>query len=242
MSRFLVILRERQRVEDLFSMLRSWLRNWYNRSPGPSARRMTAVAALLTMTMVTILLAGCRRDTQDVRGGAAGDVNLGVPKIASNRVGATDSTGLPDEGMLSRVAIGDLAGIGNNTLDADVKSPYAGQKAAIEQGHDMFVNMNCAGCHGYDLKGGMGPDLTDTYWRYGGSPADVYKSIFEGRPQGMPAWGRSIPPAMIWKVVAYIESKGGAFPGGLADRARQGDLGDQDTTSFGTLKGRNNVH
>jgi cytochrome c oxidase cbb3-type subunit 3 len=232
MSRFLVILRERQRAGDLLSLLRSRLRNCYSRSPGPSARRMTAAAL--------IVLAACQRDTQDVRGGAAGDVS--IPKQPSNRVGATDSTGLPDEGVLSRVAIGDLAGIGNNSLDADVKSPYAGQLAAIEQGHDMFVNMNCAGCHGYDLKGGMGPDLTDTYWRYGGSPADIFKSIFEGRPQGMPAWGRSIPPAMIWKVVAYIESKGGAFPGSLADRARQGDLGDQDTTSGSTLKGRNNVH
>ena len=86
----------------------------------------------------------------------------------------------------------------------------------------------------------------DTSLRYarlpGGSPADIYKSIFEGRPEGMPAWGRSIPPAQIWKVVAYIESKGGAFPGRLADRARQGDLGDEDTTSFSTLKGRNNAH
>ena len=68
--------------------------------------------------------------------------------------------------------------------------------------------MNCAACHGYDLKGGMGPDLTDTYWRYGGSPADIYKSIFEGRPQGMPAWGRALPPAMIWKVVGVHRVEG----------------------------------
>ena len=217
-------------AKDLLSLLRGQSQRQDGRS---------FVAPLLRMTAIIVVVA-CHRDTQDVRGGAAGDVS--IPHAPSNKVGATDSTGLPDEGVLARVAIGDLAGIGNNSLDADVKSPYAGQLAAIEQGHDMFVNMNCAGCHGYDLKGGMGPDLTDTYWRYGGSPADIFKSIFEGRPQGMPAWGRSIPPAMIWKVVAYIESKGGAFPGSLADRARQGDLGDQDTTSGSTLKGRNNVH
>jgi cytochrome c oxidase cbb3-type subunit 3 len=156
--------------------------------------------------------------------------------------GVADSSGLPAEGTLSRVAIGDLAGAGNNTLDATIRSPYGGDMAAIKEGRDLFVSMNCAACHGYDLKGGMGPDLTDSYWRYGGSPADIYKSIFEGRPQGMPAWGRSLAPAMIWKLVAYIESKGGAFPGRLADRARQGDLGDQDTTSGSTLKGRQNVH
>jgi len=114
--------------------------------------------------------------------------------------------------------------------------------SAIKEGHELFVNMNCAGCHGYDLKGGMGPSLVDTYWRYGGSPADIYKSIFEGRPQGMPAWGRSIPSVEIWKVVAYIQAKGGTFSPGLADRGRQGDLADEDTTSGSTLKGRNNVH
>jgi cytochrome c oxidase cbb3-type subunit 3 len=185
------------------------------------------------------LIAGCRRHEQDLRGAAAGDVPLRQPRVKTQ---VMDTTGLPPEGALSRVAIGDLAGIGNNSLDADVRSPYAGDAAAIEQGRDLFVSMNCAACHSYDLKGGMGPDLTDTYWRYGGAPADIYKSIFEGRPQGMPAWGRALPQAMIWRIVAYIESKGGAFPGALADRARQGDLGDQDTTSGSTLKGRNNVH
>jgi cytochrome c oxidase cbb3-type subunit 3 len=185
-----------------------------------------------------LLTGGCRPNEQDRRGAASGDAALRQPQVST---GVMDTTGLPPEGALARVAIGDLAGIGNNTLNADVRSPYAGDPAAIRQGQDMFVSMNCAACHSYDLKGGMGPDLTDTYWRYGGSPADIYKSIFEGRPQGMPAWGRALPQAMIWRIVAYIESKGGAFPGALADRARQGDLADQDTTSGSTLKGRNNV-
>ena len=200
--------------------------------------RLRRCAAALGMTV--LFFTACHRDTQDVRGGAAGDVQL--PENSTNVAKTTDTTGLPAEGALSRVAIGDLAGIGNNSLDAVVNSPYGGDMAAIKQGQDLFVSMNCAGCHGYDLKGGMGPDLTDTYWRYGGSPADIYKSIFEGRPQGMPAWGRAIPAPMIWKVVAYIESKGGAFPAKLADIARQGDLGDMDTSAGSTLKGRQNVH
>lgn len=186
-------------------------------------------------------LGACRKDTQDVRGAARGAVML--PKQDSAVLRAADTTGLPAEGVLARVAIGDIAGALDNTLDATIKNPYHGDMAAIKEGHDLFVGMNCAACHGYDLKGGMGPDLTDSYWRYGGAPADVYKTIFEGRPQGMPAWGRTLPPPLIWKVVAYIESKGGGFPAALADKARQGDMGDDtDTTSFGSFKGRNNVH
>ena len=195
------------------------------------------VAACL---VVAAALAGCRNDTQDVRGAGQGDRTL--PQAEATVLQAVDTTGLPREGALSRVALGDIAGVGNNTLATTVKNPYGGDMAAIKQGQEIFVGMNCAACHGYDLKGGMGPDLTDTYWRYGGSPAAIYKSIFEGRPQGMPAWGRTIPPALIWKVAAYIESKGGAYPARLADRGRQGDLGDEDTTAGSTLKGRNNVH
>ena len=194
----------------------------------------------LSAIAVAVSLGACRRDTQDVRGAARGDVVL--PQQQASVVRAADTTGLPAEGVLARVAIGDIAGVGNNTLDVTIKNPYSGDMAAIKEGHDLFIGMNCAGCHGYDLKGGMGPDLTDSYWRYGGAPADIYKTIFEGRPQGMPAWGRSVPPAQIWKLVAYIQSKGGAYPGRLADRGRQGDLGDEDTTSFSTLKGRNNAH
>jgi cytochrome c oxidase cbb3-type subunit 3 len=194
----------------------------------------------LSVTLVVAYACGaCQRDSQDGRGGGAGNVQ--IPRGQRAVLQEADTTGLPSEGVLARVAIGDLAGIGNNTLDATVPSPYGGNMAAIKEGNDLFVQMNCAACHGYDLKGGMGPNLTDTYWRYGGSPANVYKSIFEGRPQGMPAWGRALSPDLIWKLAAYIESKGGAFPGRLADRARQGDLGDQDTTAGSTLKGRNSA-
>lgn len=198
-------------------------------------RRRTLIAAF-----TALVAAGCNSDTQHVRGGAVGNHTL--PQDNSSLIRAADTTGLPAEGALSQVAMGDLAGAGNNTLNADVKNPYSGEMAAILEGQDRFVAMNCAACHGYDLKGGMGPDLTDTYWRYGGSPADIYKSIFEGRAQGMPAWGRSLSPALIWKLTAYIESKGGAYPARLADRGRQGDLGDKDTTAGSTMKGRNNVH
>jgi len=203
-------------------------------------RLLSAMADIIYASATLLSLTSCRRDSQDVRGAAIGDRTL--PQQQSSVVRAADTTGLPAEGALARVAIGDLAGIGNNTLDAKVANPYANDVAGIKAGHELFVNMNCAACHGYDLKGGMGPDLTDTYWRYGGSPADIYKSIFEGRPQGMPAWGRSIPPEYIWKIVSYIQWKGGAYPATLADRGRQGDLGDEDTTAGSTLKGRNNVH
>ena len=96
-------------------------------------------------------------------------------------------------------------------ITVSIDNPLANDPNAAEEGRKLFSQMNCAGCHGYDAKGGMGPDLTDIEWRYGGRPIDIFKSIYEGRAQGMPAWGNALPTAPIWQLVAYIQSLGGTF-------------------------------
>jgi cytochrome c oxidase cbb3-type subunit 3 len=52
----------------------------------------------------------------------------------------------------------------------------------------------------------MGPSLADGRWRFGGTPAEVFESIYQGRPDGMPAWGGRISDADIWRLVAYVRS------------------------------------
>lgn len=85
----------------------------------------------------------------------------------------------------------------------------------IAAGHTLFVKMNCAGCHTYTGKGWMGPDLTDSYWRYGSAPEDIYRVLYEGRPQGMPAWGKALSSNELWQLVMYIRSLP-THPGGDA--------------------------
>jgi cytochrome c oxidase cbb3-type subunit 3 len=92
-------------------------------------------------------------------------------------------------------------------VTADSANPLAGKPDAIEAGHALFGKMNCAGCHAYDLTGGMGPDLTDPSWQYGGKPGEVYHTIAEGTPRGMPGWKDKMTADEIWQVVAYIQSK-----------------------------------
>lgn len=77
---------------------------------------------------------------------------------------------------------------------------------AADAGAALFTGMNCDGCHGGGAVGAVGPSLTDGRWRYGGADADIYRSIAEGRPKGMPAFGGVLQPAMIWRLVAYIKS------------------------------------
>ena len=87
-----------------------------------------------------------------------------------------------------------------------VQNPYAGDPSALEQGRQLFIQMNCYGCHGGRAGGGMGPSLRDQIWRYGDTPADIFDSISQGRGNGMPAWGTKLPPDVIWKLVTYIQS------------------------------------
>jgi len=117
---------------------------------------------------------------------------------------------LPPAMVIAEVPLGDIAGGREDILRGEIHNPFDGDKAAVVEGESYFHRMNCVACHGYGARGGMGPNLRDQGWRYGGTPIEIYKSIYEGRPKGMPAWGAMLPPETIWKLVAYIQSLGGA--------------------------------
>ncbi|HEV7704887.1 MAG TPA: c-type cytochrome [Gemmatimonadaceae bacterium] len=87
-----------------------------------------------------------------------------------------------------------------------VTNTAAQNAKAADEGATLFTSMNCDGCHGGGAVGAVGPSLTDGRWRYGGADADIYRSIAEGRPKGMPSFGGVLQPAMIWRLVAYIKS------------------------------------
>ena len=87
-------------------------------------------------------------------------------------------------------------------------TPFDGNKAAIADGEKLFVAYNCVDCHGGGGSGFMAPSLADNRWRYGGSPSEVFASITQGRPEGMPTWGPLIPTDQVWKLVAYVETLG----------------------------------
>lgn len=135
------------------------------------------------------------------------------------------ATHLPAPDEVTAVPVGQPAGMTDTPESAlSTANPYAANPQAITAGKALYMKMNCAGCHAYNGSGNMGPDLSDTYWRYGGLPIQIYKSIHDGRPQGMPAWGAALPPQEIWKIVAYIQSLGGATAASDYQHAREGDV------------------
>jgi len=87
-----------------------------------------------------------------------------------------------------------------------VQNPYEGDTRAIGVGGQLFVGYNCIDCHGAEGSGAMGPSFQDGRWHFGGSPGEVFESIFQGRPDGMPAWGGRISNEQIWMLTAYVRS------------------------------------
>jgi cytochrome c oxidase cbb3-type subunit 3 len=177
----------------------------------------------MSLLGLCIALAACQRSDQTpaaADGKAAPDATPAFPSMPNP--------------ALAAIPLGDVAGAATQPDSSKVRNPYAHDAQAVEDGKVLFVAMNCAGCHAYNGGGAMGPDLTDSYWRYGESPAQIYKSILEGRPQGMPSWGKALPSQEIWKLVAYIESLSSAGAAGTPESsasARQ--AGSSEGTGLG---------
>jgi cytochrome c oxidase cbb3-type subunit 3 len=91
---------------------------------------------------------------------------------------------------------------------AALPDKYEENAYALSQGKSLFRKFNCSGCHSQG-GGGMGPALMDDKWIYGSEPANIYSTIIEGRPNGMPAFGGHLTNEQVWQLVAYVRSMSG---------------------------------
>ena len=87
-----------------------------------------------------------------------------------------------------------------------LKNPLEGNGNAKKIGSQLYVSYNCIDCHGADGSGAMGPSLADGRWHFGGTAGELFESIYQGRPDGMPAWGGRISNDQIWSLITYISS------------------------------------
>jgi cytochrome c oxidase cbb3-type subunit 3 len=102
---------------------------------------------------------------------------------------------------------------GPTYVSGTVASPYESNAYAASQGQQLFSAMNCSGCHS-NGGGGMGPALMDDEWIYGSEPQQIFASIAEGRPNGMPTWKYRLSNQQIWELVTYVRSLSGLIPKG----------------------------
>ena len=97
---------------------------------------------------------------------------------------------------------------GPTVREVKTHGPYQGNAYMVNEGKALFNQMNCVGCHA-NGGGGMGPALMDDEWIYGNDPQQIFSSIAQGRPNGMPAWSGVLSNDQIWRLVGYVQSMSG---------------------------------
>lgn len=138
--------------------------------------RFTCAAAALLM------LAACKK------GNEAGTANQGNSNSAAGA--SSDTSG----------------GSGTSGAENVALHKFTGNVQQAQAGRKLFIEYNCYSCHGGLAGGAMGPSLRDTTWKYGGSDQQIYASIHDGRPMGMPTWGKTLSDAQIKDLIQYIRS------------------------------------
>jgi cytochrome c oxidase cbb3-type subunit 3 len=91
---------------------------------------------------------------------------------------------------------------------AALKNPSEENATALSDGKRLFSQYNCTGCHA-NGGGAIGPPLMDEKWIYGSDPANIYSTIMEGRPNGMPSFRGKISDYQVWEISAYVRSLSG---------------------------------
>jgi len=149
----------------------------------------TALAAVL------LAMPGCEREARRFD-------KAPVAPDARTRAGALASftAGPPGRGLQERAAAGGY----------DERSAWT-----LAQGKRWYRWFNCIGCHAQG-GGGSGPALMDAGWTYGKTPGDIFTTLMDGRPNGMPAFRGRIPEEQAWQIVAYVRSLSGLVPSDAA--------------------------
>jgi cytochrome c oxidase cbb3-type subunit 3 len=150
-----------------------------------------SVAGLLGAAAVAILLTACEREKRDF---SPPQGSAQAPKIRQTSI-------QPGQAQLT-------APVDAPSLPS---TPYRdeGNAFALSQGKRLFRWYNCAGCHAPGGGGDWGPPLSDDQWIYGSTPMNIFSSIVEGRPNGMPSFGGHISEDQVWQLVAYVRSLSG---------------------------------
>jgi cytochrome c oxidase cbb3-type subunit 3 len=82
---------------------------------------------------------------------------------------------------------------------------------SVRRATKLFAD-NCASCHGPSGKGNRqfgAPNLADSEWLYGSTPADIKYQIWNGRGGTMPTWGSRLSQETIKSLAIYVHSLGG---------------------------------
>jgi cytochrome c oxidase cbb3-type subunit 3 len=136
-----------------------------------------------TILLGTCLLSGCKRE----------DRNFHISAPAANSIEAISLSPIHP---------------GGGAKNEPVNNDYEENGYALSEGKTLYSEMNCVGCHSHG-GGGMGVPLMDSTWIYGSRPEQIFATIVEGRPNGMPSFRGKLTNNQVWQLVAYVRSMSG---------------------------------
>ena len=92
--------------------------------------------------------------------------------------------------------------------------------ADLSKGKALFET-NCVTCHNPKGEGNIGPNLTDKNWIYGFDIKDVFKTVKNGTPNGMPEHNSKFNPVQLQQVASFVlslpDAKGKAAQGEIIE-------------------------
>lgn len=118
----------------------------------------------------------------------------------------------------------------SHKVSAPAEAPVTEESLAQAEGDPKALTAasaiydgKCASCHGPQLQGLIGPNLTDEYWIHGkGTRLDILKVVSEGvADKGMPPWAAILKKDELEQIVGFVHSKKGSKP--VNPKAPQGD-------------------
>jgi cytochrome c oxidase cbb3-type subunit III len=136
-------------------------------------------------------LTGCKREDRELRPAPTASQTWNTVQVSGLNPGANPVPPPPPAGM------------------------YEESAYSISEGQRLFQQYNCVGCHA-NGGGGIGPPLMDNNWIYGSEPGNIFATIMQGRPNGMPSFRNRIPEYQGWEIVAYVRSLSGLLPKDVA--------------------------
>ncbi|MGV8931521.1 MAG: cytochrome-c oxidase, cbb3-type subunit III [Luteimonas sp.] len=127
---------------------------------------------------------------------------------------------MPEWGTVLKGMGGDSAVISVVSYVRSLSDPARSKDYLAVQGERLYEGI-CTACHGVDGTGNQAlgaPDLTDGYWLYGDSTAQLTESIAKGRHGVMPAHRPLIGETRSRLVAAYVWSL--SHPAGAVQTAK----------------------
>jgi mono/diheme cytochrome c family protein len=161
-------------------------------------------------------------------GGLVVFIGLRAP-VAAGELAQNSEAGEPHMPVLTSVGAVTPLQRALSTPKGHLKSPYEDPSTVTDEGYEIYLSLDCNGCHGGGGGGGMAVPLTNPVWVYGDDDDTLFRVIALGtgslspddafRKQGytrkgseavvgpMPTFGETIKTDTdLWKIIAWIRS------------------------------------